>query len=212
MRKPEYTKDNVVYRDYQSKQISMTQTNKYVFKTELIKDCVFREIVDYMIFGNEIYVSDYNKKNHSIYKNVAVELEESEEPEYLNEGALIMSLVFTDRVKNRFKSNYGLTQIAGSKFLEGQIGSPPVPPPPCEEQIVIKGFFTIAGEPDMPPITIDNDTAGTFPTLLFDSGSGSVEISIDDVPATSPYVLSVGNVLDASRTDDSAVGWYKLET
>ena len=212
MRDPKFIQDNVVYRDYQSRQISMRQNNEYQFKTEQVKDCVFREIMDFMLLANEIYVSDYNLENHSVYKNVAVELQENEGTEYLFKRSMIMNLVFNDRVKNRFKSNYGLTQIAGSAFLEGQIGEPPIPPPPVDDVIIIKGYFTIAGEPDMPPILIDNDTAGHYVTLLFDAGSGTVQLEKNNITVVVPFDLAPGDILDAHRTTDDLIGWYKIQT
>ena len=106
-RNPEYVQDNIVYRDYVSEQNTMTQENKYQFQTNLLPVCITDELYDFMIFGNEIYISDYNKANHSYkFTKFAVELESNKGAGYyVNNRSARVNLVFTDRVKDKRKIN-----------------------------------------------------------------------------------------------------------
>ena len=86
-RNPTYEQDNIVYGNYSKQQISVIQSNEYQYQTELIPECITKEILDFILFGNEVFANDYNLANHSYdYRLFPVILES-------NEGNLKSSLI-----------------------------------------------------------------------------------------------------------------------
>ena len=106
-RNPTYTQDNIVKRDYSIVQISMSQDNEHELQTNLIPECITGEVYDFILFGDELRISDYNLINHS-YKYILYEVELSS-----NKGAKYyttnrdskINLIFKDRIKNKRKIN-----------------------------------------------------------------------------------------------------------
>lgn len=106
-RNPKYKQDNLVKRNYEVKQISMSQENEYQLQTGLIPECITKEIYDFILFGNDLFISDYNLNNHSYgYKIKPVELATNKGTKYFttNRDANI-NLTFKDRIKNKRKIN-----------------------------------------------------------------------------------------------------------
>ena len=77
------------------------------------------------------------------------------------------------------------------------------------KEVFIKGIFQ-EGQFDLPTITIDADNIGTFDTLTQDGNSGTITFEVNGVAETLPFSLSIGDELDASRTDATSVGFYKI--
>lgn len=106
-RNPTYEQDNLVKRNYKTVQISMSQKNEYEFQAGLIPYCITKEILDFVLFGDELFISDYNLINHSYeLKVLPVELESNKGTNYYttNRDARI-NFVFVDRFKNKRKLN-----------------------------------------------------------------------------------------------------------
>lgn len=106
-RSPKYTQDNLVKRNYDTVQISMSQENEYQFQTKLIPVCITKLIYDWHVFGDELYITDYNKANHSYeFLKFAVEFGGNKgEKYYANERTSRVNLTFKDRVKDKRKLN-----------------------------------------------------------------------------------------------------------
>jgi len=106
-RNTKFVQDNIVKRDYSVEQISMSQENEYQFQTGLLPICITDELYDFILFGNEIFISDYNLNNHSYgFTKFAVELDSNKGANYYS---LIrdsrVNLIFKDRIKNKRKIN-----------------------------------------------------------------------------------------------------------
>lgn len=106
-RNPKFEQDNIILRNYKAVQISMSQINEYQFQTNFIPVCITEELYDFILFGDELYISDYNKANHSyIYNRFAVELESNKGAKYYpNSRVANIELTFVDRIKNKRKLN-----------------------------------------------------------------------------------------------------------
>lgn len=106
-RDPKYKQDNLVKRNYETVQISMSQENEYEFQTGLIPECITVEIYDFILFGNELFISDYNAINHSYkYRLYEVELDSNKGGKYYTTNRdLRINLTFADRLKNKRKIN-----------------------------------------------------------------------------------------------------------
>lgn len=106
-RNPDYKQDNLVKRNYDTIQISMSQENEYKFQTGLLPICITEELFDFILFGNILYMNDYNSANHSYeYAKFPVELTGNEGTKYYvgNRDSRI-NLTFTDREKDKRKLN-----------------------------------------------------------------------------------------------------------
>ena len=106
-REATYTQDNLVRRDYSSEQISMSQENEYQLQTESLPECITEEVYDFHLFGDELYISDYNSANHSYkFLRFPVEFQGNRGGNYYaNTRKHIINLTFTDRIKNKRKTN-----------------------------------------------------------------------------------------------------------
>lgn len=107
-REPKFEEDNLIGRDYESRQISMRQNNEYKFQTNLIPSCLTSEIIDFMLMANDIYMNDYNLNNHSYnYIKFGVKLSNNEGTKYgVKTRKAALNLVFSDKVLNKIKRNY----------------------------------------------------------------------------------------------------------
>jgi len=56
-----------------------------------------------------------------------------------------------------------------------------------------------------------SEDAGTYTTLTDDGASGTISILINGVALSLPYTTIVGDTVDASRTINTAAGWFKLD-
>jgi hypothetical protein len=111
-RKANFEQDNVVYSSknglpFYEDQITMSNVYDYNFVAYQIPECISRILYDEILFGNELFLNDYNKNNHSyLYNRTKVILSEDNGLEYnaLGRGVNV-SLKFTDRTKDNRKTN-----------------------------------------------------------------------------------------------------------
>lgn len=78
--------------------------------------------------------------------------------------------------------------------------------------INLKGVFDV-DVTDMPQLTIDADSAGTYTSIADDGSSGDITISVNGgayAAFSSPLVLADTDTLDVKRTVSTASGFFKL--
>jgi hypothetical protein len=104
--------DNVVFSSkkgqrYFSDQITMSNDPEYVFQANNIPECISRELRKFIMFANEIFISDYNLNNHSYeYELLPVELSEVSAYDYPIRGRGVnIGMTFKDRSKDNRKTN-----------------------------------------------------------------------------------------------------------
>ena len=107
-REPKYEEDILVRRNFVKEQISMKQTNEYKLQTNMIPDCLTKEIFDFILYANDIYINDYNLNNHSYeYVKFGVKFSNNDNTEYFVKSRKArLNLTFTDRLENNIKRNY----------------------------------------------------------------------------------------------------------
>lgn len=107
-REPQFEEDNLVSRLFERRQISMSQTNEYKFQTNLIPSCVTSQIWDFFLFGNDIFMTDYNLNNHSYnFKKFGVKYGGNENTEYNPSSRKVrLNLLFIDKILNNRKNNF----------------------------------------------------------------------------------------------------------
>lgn len=107
-REPKYEEDNLIQRDYHSRQISMKQTNEYKFQTNLIPYCITNEVIDFILFANDIFINDYNLNNHSYeFVKFGVKFSNNDGTGYSsNTRKARLNLAFSDKFINNNKRNY----------------------------------------------------------------------------------------------------------
>lgn len=107
-REAQFEEDNIINRTYEKKQVSIRQTNEYKFQTNLIPDCVTKEIVDFMLFADDIYINDYNLNNHSYdFIKKGVKFGSNDGTVYGNKTRKAqLNLTFNDKFENNIKRNY----------------------------------------------------------------------------------------------------------
>ena len=104
--------DNVVFSQkkgsrYFEDQITMRNDPDYVFQANNIPECISRELRKFILFSNEIFISDYNLNNHSYeYELLPVVLSEVSPYDYPIRGRGVnISMTFKDRSKDNRKTN-----------------------------------------------------------------------------------------------------------
>lgn len=102
-----FEQDNIAQRDYNLVQNTMSSKSSYQFQGLQIPECITDEIWNFMIFGNELVISDYNKNNHSYkYELIPVILEDNSGTEFfVLDRAININLRFSDRRENNRKIN-----------------------------------------------------------------------------------------------------------
>lgn len=103
-----FEEDILVDRNYIKNQISIKKTNQYKMQTDLVPECITDEIVDFLLFSDDIKMNDYNLNNHSYnYKRFPVKYDNNEGTGYFSESRkAILNLVFNDKIVNNNKRNY----------------------------------------------------------------------------------------------------------
>lgn len=105
------TRDSVVYSSkfnvaYFENQITMSNDPEYIFQTTNIPECVSRELREFLIFGNRIFVSDYNKNNHSYrYELFSVVLEDITNTYPVESRGTTIEITLKERSKSNIKTN-----------------------------------------------------------------------------------------------------------
>ena len=106
---PEYSyeQDNIAQRDYSFKQNTMSSKREYKFQGLQLPECITDEIFNFMLFGKELFISDYNGNNHSYkYELTPVKLEGNSGTEYfVTDRGVNINLTFSDRKQNDKKIN-----------------------------------------------------------------------------------------------------------
>lgn len=107
-REPKFEEDNLIDRNFRKEQISMLQKNEYLFQTNFVPSCITDEILDFMLFANDIYMNDYNLNNHSYtYVNFGVKVANNNGTDYGNVTRKArLNLVFSDKKEDRVKRNF----------------------------------------------------------------------------------------------------------
>lgn len=107
-REPSWEEDNIVNRQFEKRQISMRQTNQFKFQTNMVPDCITNEIVDFMLFSDDIRMTDYNLNNHSYdFVDFCVKLANNEGTRYIPQSRKAqLNLVFDDKIVDNNKRNF----------------------------------------------------------------------------------------------------------
>lgn len=107
---PKVSQDNIVRANNDLVQLRQDNFAEYTFQSEFVNYFASRELIDYHFKGYPLYVSDYNRYNHSYeYKKTPVILESVETPKYFNEQRsrkARFSAKFRDMKENKRKINY----------------------------------------------------------------------------------------------------------
>jgi len=111
-RKANWEQDTLIYSTKKGKayfvdQITMSNSFDYLFAAYNVPECVVRPLYSEGLFGNEIFISDYNLNNHDYrYELFPVIFEDDNGTEYQVRGrGANVSLQFSDRQKNNRKTN-----------------------------------------------------------------------------------------------------------
>lgn len=107
-REPQYEEDFITSKTYEKTQISMKQTNQWKFQTNFIPDCLTNEIIDFMLFGNFIYMNDYNLNNHSYdFVKFPARLSSNDGTTYeVKSRKAMLNLTFDDKFEINWKRNF----------------------------------------------------------------------------------------------------------
>ena len=106
---PEYSyeQDNIAQRDYSFKQNTMSSKREYKYQALQLPECITDEMFNFILFGKELFISDYNGNNHSYkYELVPVKLEGNSGTEYfVTDRGVNINLTFSDRTEDDRKIN-----------------------------------------------------------------------------------------------------------
>ena len=102
-----FEQDNIAQRDYNLIQNTMSSKSSYQFQGLQIPECITVDLWNFVLFGNELIISDYNKNNHSYkYELIPVVLEDNSGTEFfVQDRAVNVNLKFTDKKQNNRKIN-----------------------------------------------------------------------------------------------------------
>lgn len=102
-----FEQDNIAQRDYNLIQNTMSSKSSYQFQGLQIPECITVDLWNFVLFGNELFISDYNKNNHSYkYELIPVVLEDNSGTEFfVQDRAVNVNLKFTDKKQNHRKLN-----------------------------------------------------------------------------------------------------------
>jgi hypothetical protein len=106
------TQDNVVFSSkkgysYFEDQITMSNDWEYTYQANQIQECLARPLLEELIWGNEIFISDYNTNNHDYrYELKPVILSDVSDINYqVRSRKIDVNLTFKDRTKDNRKTN-----------------------------------------------------------------------------------------------------------
>jgi hypothetical protein len=102
-----FEQDNIAKRDYSYLQNTMSSKREYQFQGLQLPECITDELWNFVLFGNELFISDYNANNHSYrYELMPVKLEGNKGTEFfVTDRGVNVNLTFSDRVENNRKLN-----------------------------------------------------------------------------------------------------------
>lgn len=106
------TQDNLVVsskkgQSYFSNQLTMSNDIQYTYQAIQLPVCLSDVLRKFIIWGNEIFISDYNLNNHSYrYELLPVELVDKADNNYRVKNRLVdLDITFADRSKDNRKTN-----------------------------------------------------------------------------------------------------------
>jgi hypothetical protein len=111
---PNLEQENLIYSSssrtgltYYEGQVTMKNDPSYTYQAENLPECISRQLIDFLIFSNDIYISDYNKNNHSYRYNLSpVVIDDISDPIYPVESrGVTFEATFKGRSKNKIKTN-----------------------------------------------------------------------------------------------------------
>lgn len=104
---PELTEDTYYLNSTRkSNQIRTWKKNNYECRTGMLTRCATDELLDNMIFANNIYMTDYNVYNHYYIENYNVKFDAfSEFKNFDRTRNARLTLKFTDKTQNKLKTN-----------------------------------------------------------------------------------------------------------
>ena len=112
-RQNKFEQDNVTFSSkkgvpYFDDQITMSNDYEYTFQAHQVPECIGRYLNEEILFGNELFISDYNINNYSYnFESTPVQLLDDTGATYPVRNRLVnINLTFTDRAKDNRKTNY----------------------------------------------------------------------------------------------------------
>lgn len=232
---PTYEVESVVQGDNNVKPIRSQLVGEYSLEGHLNNSCITDKLINYHLRGNRIFISDYNRFNHKVYKGFAVRLKSSEGFEYPSKTRdAKFTILFEDDKLNRIKSNCGvndLFQASGAPTFENLSCEPATydveyaDGTPIESGSIDSGGFKLITVPDCPQdlflyfdyesgdttitgITIDANSAGTI-TSVNSTGLTNFVIEVNGSPVTTPFTLNntdtVEMTFDAAGSDGEVI-------
>ena len=102
-----FEQDNIAKRDYSFMQNTMSSKREYKYQALQIPECITEDLWNFLLFGKELFISDYNKNNHSYkYELMPVKLEGNAGTEFfVTDRGCNINLTFSDRTENDRKIN-----------------------------------------------------------------------------------------------------------
>ena len=107
-REAQFEEDNIINRQYEKRQVSMKQMNEYKVQTNKIPDCLTKEILDFNLFANDIFINDYNLNNHSYdFVKFGIKFASNDGTVYgVRTRKAQLNLTFNDKFENNLKRNF----------------------------------------------------------------------------------------------------------
>lgn len=107
-REPKLEEDILVDKSYNKNQVSMKQDNEYKLQTNYIPSCITSEIWDFFLYGNQIFITDYNLNNHSYnFIKQKVRFSNNDGTGYVSTSRKAqLNLTFVDGTSDNLKRNF----------------------------------------------------------------------------------------------------------
>jgi len=101
---PSLEKDEIIYSNYERKQVQDEIVNSYSFESRLVDSYISNLLVNDMMLADDIKVTDFNLYNHrKDYINFKLRQDEISVEELASSDKAVLNLKFTDRFKNHLK-------------------------------------------------------------------------------------------------------------
>lgn len=102
---PTLEKDEIVYSNYETIQVQDEIRNTYSFESHLVDSSTTEALTLDMMLANDIYITDFNAYNHRTYVDLNVRQEEVSVEEIQGGTDAVITLKFSDKIKNVIKRN-----------------------------------------------------------------------------------------------------------
>ena len=101
---PALEKDEIIYSNYERKQVQDEVVNSYTFESRLVDSYISKLLVNDMMLADSINVTDFNLYNHrKDYINFQLRQDEVSVEEFPSSDKAVLNLKFTDKIKNTLK-------------------------------------------------------------------------------------------------------------